>query len=168
MNYKSISDFFKEKLEKITSKVLEGFTIPLETKNILETVGLPINVDSLNVKFYCANLVEKVFYENEKYLIIGDDYGTKICIKQNTGEVYSIDPNNEYTPRFINSNIQCFLQFLIVYINKESELMEIDDKKAKAIMDKMKNEFLSLDGKALECEENWWSVVLEQHYSDLM
>ena len=166
-SYQKIITFFKEKLVQLPSELLEGFSIPSETRDLLENIGLPENLDVLLLNFY-SNNIEELMFNNNKYIVIGDDYGTKICIEQKSGEVYSICTENKYTVRFINSSIQCFLQFLITYIETKPALIGVDDDEAVVIIDKLRKVFLSVDEKSLGNDENWWSVVLEQHAEGLI
>lgn len=58
-------------------------------------------------------------------VIIGNDFATSICINCKD-EVVSIDLENEYPIRFINKNLETFLEFIIIFLLYEDKINNAD------------------------------------------
>lgn len=101
------------------------------------------------------------------YTVIGNDYGTDICINSK-GEVISLDPEQELPTRFINRDLDAFLKFLGIFTAYHMEAREADEEKQIQILEDVKAEFNKVDSRALDYEDNWWSVILEQIEMGLM
>jgi hypothetical protein len=63
----------------------------------LVTSGLPGRYEHLLLTFYGQEC-----RPNGEHVIIGDDYGTDLCVRLSDGAVYSIDPRKELPTRFMN------------------------------------------------------------------
>ena len=157
--HQEIMKFWGNSLVALDPQTVENQNLSQETKNLLCTVGIPENHskirESLLITFYEDPF--PVEFQQENYLVIGDDYGTKIGIKKTTEEIYSI---KESETRFINSNIEVFLKFLQIYISVEFE--KVSDEDIAELINGVEERFNHLDSKSLEDEENWWPVILEQ------
>ena len=101
------------------------------------------------------------------YTVIGNDYRTDICI-DSKGEIISSDPEQELPARFINRDLETFLKFLNIFTAYHMKVREVDEEKQIQILDEMKEEFNKIDSRALDSEDNWWSVILEQMEMGLM
>lgn len=99
--------------------------------------------------------------------IIGHDYGTDICIDSN-GEIISSDPEQELPTRFINKDLKTFLEFLNIFSEYYIQCGETDEEEQMQLLENIKEEFNRVDSRALDNEENWWSVILEQIEMGLM
>ncbi|MDE5893611.1 MAG: SUKH-4 family immunity protein [Acetatifactor sp.] len=101
------------------------------------------------------------------YTVIGNDYGTDICI-DSKGEVISLDPERELPTRFINRDLEAFLKFLGIFTAYYMKACEADEEEQIRILEEVKEEFNKVDSRALDYEDNWWSVILEQIEMGLM
>ena len=101
------------------------------------------------------------------YTVIGNDYGTDICI-DSRGEVISLDPEQKLPTRFINRDLEAFLRFLGIFAEYYMKVREADEEEQIQMLEDMKEEFDKVDSRALDYEENWWSVILEQIEMGLM
>ena len=104
---------------------------------------------------------------NEKYIIIGNDLGTDICIDLKE-EIVSVDPQNVYPTRFINTDLECFIKFIFIYLSYEEKIIEAQDEEINNIMAEIREKFDLVDKRALHNKDNWWSVILEQIELGLM
>jgi hypothetical protein len=57
------------------------------------------------------NHLRLTFYGRESQLqgdhvVIGDDYGTKLCVRLEDGCIYSVDPRHKLETCFMNSSIE--------------------------------------------------------------
>ncbi|WPC42644.1 SUKH-4 family immunity protein [Clostridium sp. JS66] len=149
--------FWGDSLKKIDGKLFKESLLSKETIEFLIRVGLPIDNDVL-INFKNSSEIK----ENDKFITIGDDFGTQIGIHQNTNEIISFDSTNELPQRFINTNIKSLLQFLMIYIDNQLRLADAADEEAVEIVNRVREEYTKIDEHALADDENWWSVILEQ------
>lgn len=157
-----------DSLIKISPSLIRGYLISSNTKNFLLSIGLPGDENDL-INFY-TNPEFHLAYKhlNDRYIVIGDDFGTKICIDEKSDEIFSVDDREELPTRFINSNIEFLLAFLVIYKSHLPLLEDATDDEAVKIVKKMKKVFREIDSKALKNEENWWPLILEQIEDGLM
>src|SRR5262249_1033405 len=119
--------------------------------------------------FYTNSRVLQILrHAGSTFVVIGDDYGTKICIGEDTGELISIDEEGKLPTRYINSRIDLFLVFLEIYLTAQQSRDDTTDAEAFALARHLRHEFRSLDQQALDDPENWWSVILEQVEGELL
>jgi hypothetical protein len=163
-----IIDFYGSSLQPITSSSLDRFTLPVDIKEFLKSFGLPPE-SNLLLHFYTGTEDLTIYSEGQdRFLVIGDDYGTRLGMKEHTGEIEAIDINGTLPTRFVNSSILTLLAFLEIYSKKQPELAQASDEEASKIAERMRDEMHSLDAKALDDPESWWSVILEQTEQGLM
>ncbi|TCS93245.1 SUKH-4 family immunity protein [Hazenella coriacea] len=158
---KEITGFWGESLEKIHHKTIDKFPLSEETKLFLTSIGLPVQ-DDFFISFYGNDQILELAYESKQIVSIGDDFGTKICIEPDSDQIISIDEQAEYPTRFVNSSITNLLQFMMIYKKKLPALKDATDEEACKIVDQINKEYKRIDSKAIENEENWWSIILEQ------
>lgn len=159
-----IYKYFIDKFELFKKEEYRSCDLSDESKKILCDIGLPNK--PLNFLEFNIETVENIQLGSE-YIVIGNDYGTSICInKQN--QIVSIDPEDEYPTRFVNKDLKSLLQFIKVYLLYESKLLDVNDDEVNKIIEEIKKEFGEIDAEALNNEENWWSLILEQVELGLM
>lgn len=134
------------------------------TKKILCDIGLPN--EPLNFIQFNFEEIENIKLDEEN-VIIGNDFATSICINCKD-EVVSIDLENEYPIRFINKNLETFLEFITIFLSYEDKINDADDDEIKKVMREVRQKFDKIDIQALSNEENWWSILLEQIELGLM
>src|SRR5262245_50717602 len=54
-------------------------------------------------------------HQRGNYVVIGNDYGTELCVHLSDGRVYSIDPNGILPTRFVNGSISQLVDFIRIY-----------------------------------------------------
>ena len=128
------------------------------TKKILCDIGLPNK--PLNFIEFNIEQIENIVVDGGN-IIIGNDFGTNICINHKD-EIVSIDPENEYPIRFINKNLESFLEFVITFLLYEDKINDVDDDGIHQVVQEIRKKFDMIDIQALSNEENWWSIILEQ------
>jgi len=120
----------------------------------LAAKNLPHRYEPLNLIFFGSESRLA-----DEYVFIGrEDYGPDICVNVANGEVFSIDPEGRLPSRLINSSIKELGRCIEVadkYPRKAGEGPEVT-------ADYLREEITRIDARALENEENWWSVILEQ------
>jgi hypothetical protein len=161
---RDIKRFWGSSLTRISSELISGYSLSTTNYRILSEVGLPL-VDDL-ITFYEDSMIKEYCADNDRFLVIGDDYGTKIGIALNAetnNEVYSFDINEDLPKRFINSDMAKFLQFIMWYSNFKPSIIGLEEDEVGPVIAGIKDDFNKVDFLALAGEENWWSVILEQH-----
>lgn len=154
----------QEKFELITREEYRNCDLSNTTKKILCDVGLP--KEPLYFVQFNIKEIENIKLD-EEHIIIGNDFGTNICINYKD-EIVSIDLENEYPIRFINKSLETFLECIITFLTYEDKINDADDDEINQVLQEIKKEFDMIDIQALSNEENWWSVVLEQIELGLM
>ena len=154
----NVYECLQEKFNLITREDYRNCDLSNNTKKILCDIGLPYEP----LKFIQFNIGEIADIRlDEEYIIIGNDFGTNICVNHKD-EIVSIDIENEYPIRFINKDLETFLKFVVIFLSYEKEIDEADDDEINQVMQKVRMEFDIIDIQALSSEENWWSIILEQ------
>ena len=166
-NRKQITEFWKNQFYIISKDFLMKFNLEENAVEYLTKIGLPSNTNifdqALEINFYDQPNIKLQTYQEKDYIIIGDDTGTNICIKPQTGEIFSIDFDGETGLEicFINSTIETFIIFLQIFNayqkrNRNGNFYQADEIK------KMKNDFLKVDKISLEDKNNWWCEFINQ------
>lgn len=113
----------------------------VETKILCEQ-GLP-ELQFLN------NIQDKIYLDNsdiqkhqfiygyqpqleDKFIVIGEDNGTLICMNSNY-EIVCVDFAYENSLRFMNSNLECFLEFISIYFEYSNKIPDNNKDDGKAL-----------------------------------
>lgn len=160
----NIYDFLQNRFKLNTRKDYNNFDLTENTKKILCDIGLPKEPLGF-IKFNIDEL--KTLKHEDDFVIIGTDLGTNICISKND-EIISVDFENEYPTRLINKNLESFLHFIVIFLLHEDEINSADDDTISQIIQKIKAEFEQIDELALNNQENWWPIILEQIETGMM
>lgn len=160
----NIYDFLQNRFKLNTRKDYNNFDLTEHTKKILCDIGLPKEPLGF-IKFNIDEL--KTLKHEDDFVIIGTDLGTNICINKND-EIISVDFENEYPTRLINKNLESFLHFIVIFLLHEDEINSADDDTISQIIQKIKAEFEQIDELALNNQENWWPIILEQIETGMM
>lgn len=150
-------DYLKNHFELFTREEYRELDISAESKKILCDIGLPEN--PLPFLRFDVKAADNLIMND--YVVIGSDFGTNICLNS-SDEVISVDPELEYPTRFINTNLTCLLECIIIYLKHEKEIAEADDNNVDRLIADIKSEFTQADPQSLQNDENWWSIILEQ------
>lgn len=150
--------YLQDKFRLNTREDYRNCDLSKNTMRILCDIGLPY--EPLNFVQFNIREIENIRL-NKDYIVIGNDFGTSICIN-NKDELISVDNRNEYPNRFINNCLESFLKFVVIYLSYENEINEAGDDEISQVIQKIRAEFDVIDIYALSNEENWWSIILEQ------
>jgi hypothetical protein len=103
------------------------------------------------------------------FLWIGDDYGTNLCIRMEDGGVLSIPVDSGIPRRFINASFSRLAESMNEFgrwlLRMESETIRgvgEQGSPGQSDIDQVWSSLEEIDSSALEGEENWWSVIIEQ------
>lgn len=123
-------------------------------KRILSDIELP--KDALSFMQFNSDIEI-----NDGNIVIGNDFGTDICINSK-GEIVSVDKEKEYPTRFVNKNLKAFIDCIFIYKQYEPEINNSSDDDIELVLNEMKLKFEIIDKEVFNNEENWWSIILEQ------
>lgn len=151
-------EYFKKNFKLFTREEYKECNLSNSTKRILCDIGLPN--EPLNFIQFNIREIESIILD-EEHVIIGNDFGTYICINRKQ-QIVSIDPQNEYPIRFVNKNLETLLQFIAIILSYEDKMNEANDDETYQIMQEIRKKFDIIDIQALSNEEHWWSIILEQ------
>ena len=155
---------------------LEELGVDNETKLFLSTVGLP-NDAAPYLTFIDDKLrseLEGIYSDDDpgyKCLVIigSDDAGDFICIDVvQRSEVVTIDHEDGYKKRFMNSSAKTLFAFLTIYKSFIQKLQDLRGEDAyldadftDQEMDELLREFESVDERALSQKENFWWITIQ-------
>ena len=158
-----IYEYLQKKFKLIKREKYREYDLTNNTKNILCDIGLPLE-PLYFIHFYTEDMENIIL--DEEHIIIGNDLGTNICIN-NKDEIVAIDKEGKYPKRFINKNLEAFLEFIVIYLSYEYIMKDTNDDIDQTIQE-IREKFDMIDAQALNSEENWWSLILEQVELGLM
>ncbi len=164
-----IVKYWNGRLKKLDIGKKEDYNLSCDTFDYLNRIGMPVDDDDLqwfNITLYDPDEYKICKFRNEAFLVIGDDYGTKICIGYDD-KLYSSGFEKPFK-RLINKNIACFVVFLKLIFEKRRFLIESDDQASENSLHDIRDKMELIDGSALSDPDNWWSIFLEQISAGLL
>jgi hypothetical protein len=103
------------------------------------------------------------------YEVIGDDEGGELCVQMTTGAVYSIDPTRELTTRFMNSSVPQLAHLIGAHVEYGRAISQTNrEEEQLTIVELFRSQIASIDPRALDDPENWWSTIIEQILAGLL
>lgn len=158
-------EYLKKNFELYTQEEYKKSNLSQSTKRILCEIGLP--EEPIEAVQFNMRSTKKITVINGN-VVIGNNEGTYICVNTQD-EIIAIDPQSELPIRFINKNLNSFLDYIVIFLTfRDKALSASDEKEEMQVLEEMRKEFEKIDGKALCYEENWWAVILEQIEMGLM
>lgn len=155
--------YLKDNFELHTQKQYQNYNLSYNTLRILCEIGLPR--EPIECVQFNVSSSERMINGN---IVIGENEGTYLCINDHE-EIIAIDQENESSIRFINKDLKSLLDYIVIYLISQEKALEIDDEDERMhILGKMVEEFKKIDARALDNEENWWAVIIEQIEMGLM
>lgn len=145
---------------------LSRLGLPKGAHEVLTEVGLPKNVEPL-FESKSPSLIGSLG-RTGRYCKVGSDYGTAICIETRTGEVVSISRGDEYPDRFVNSDIASFVEFMVLVTRERTSFPDLGGVEIEDAIRRLRVTLQSIDRRALDDPENWWSVIMEQMQDGLL
>lgn len=158
-------EYLKNHFELHAQEAYRSFRLSSDTMRILCETGLPEEIEDLNIQFYMSSPEKPCFADN--CVVIGNDFGTDIRINSQD-EVISVDPCGELPTRFVNTNLEAFLVFIVIFLKFREQAADASNDEAERMLREVRKEFEKADAKALCDEENCWAVILEDMESEFM
>jgi len=124
-------------------------------RKLVEEAGLPDRFEPLLLSF-CEKLHTLTLGE-QQLLVLGDDEGTKLCLRSD-GCVLSVDPEGELPTRFVNASPGKLARCIGLY----QSFVALEDDAPRVEGKTLREALAAIDPLALEDEESWWSLILEE------
>ena len=169
-----------KELHRASRQVVDGLSIPHDQKEYLHKLGLP-NVEHLLLEFDLSkplpllsklSSTQNVPEEYKGLKVIGTQDGEpSICLdEKRSGQLWSVDATGQDLTRYINCGVREFGLFLTVHKRDylRPGLSKLPDKAIRLIINTIETEYRAIDKSALDNQENWWSVILEQMKDGLL
>ncbi len=159
--------FLEDNFELCTQEQYQKFNLSSDTQKILCEIGLP--KEPIEGVQFNMDSSEKIKMINGN-IVIGENEGTYLCINAH-GEIISVDQENEDESliRFINKDLKSFLDYIVIFLISQEKALDIEEEDERLqVLEEMREEFKKIDEKALNNEENWWAVIIEQIEMGLM
>jgi hypothetical protein len=159
----------EDNLVRARQEILEEINLPVETKEFLIKVGLPRQADlmfSFHLDFSRLPLID-----SPGIYRIGSDGFTEICLDEARNAcVVSIDPHKQLPDTFVNSGVLQLAECLLIYRRSKVKFSNpnLDEDQARSMVRDVAEEIKRVDGNALEGEEHWWAVIIEQMEDGLL
>lgn len=165
---KTIKQFLGNDVVKVPLTMMKNSTLSHSDRDFLVEVGLPTRDGLLFPFFKRADQFSVWDNEGQRYLVLAEEREQKLCLDMDSGEIFLIDARNELPTRFVNSNIESLLEFIKDYEEAKAEALDATEETLNNSLTALRQRFTNKDPQALEDEESWWSVVLEQTEQGLM
>lgn len=161
---------------RATGAGFDQLPVPAPSRSFLQNPGLPrlagLQLDFSTLERPVRDLKTLLAAEGkaqpavdwDKFLVIGRDNASYLCAVRDLGEIWAIWPR-ERLERFVNRGIPELASCLLGYrqISRGSE--DLDEE---SYAQELRRYINQVDEAALEGEEHWWAVVVEQAgYGDL-
>ena len=93
--------------------------------------------------------------------VVGHDEGTFLVLSAD-GSVVSIEPGADGAERFVNSTGRQFTDSLAVLRDAWAVRAELSERDADVQAARLRAELSAIDAAAVDGDDHWWSLVLEQ------
>jgi len=150
---------------RVPSADISGSGLPDTAQRILVDVGLPREVEYLFIYERPARISSD---HGRQHWKIGTDYGTDVCVYTDSGEVVSLSSSGQYPNRFVNSCLECFVEFLCRVVTERRKFLGLPDYEIDELVERLEAELRARDADAFEQPEHWWSVIFEQLRAGLL
>jgi hypothetical protein len=164
----TIKQFLGNEVVKVPLTLISHSSISESVKDFLTSVGLPTRSGLLFPFFKRSEDFSVWNYEEHSYLVLAEERGQKLCLDLETGNIFVVDSRNELPTRFVNSDIESLIEFIQVYSQAKDIFLKAPEKGVTKIVSSLRKRFSDKDPKALEGDENWWAIILEQTEQGLM
>ena len=94
-------------------------------------------------------------------VVLGHDGGTFLVLSRN-GSVVSIEPGADRAERFVSSSRRQFSESLAMLRDAWGVRAELSESDADKRASRLRAEVSALDAAAVDGDDHWWSLILEQ------
>jgi len=141
---------------------LHDVDIPQPSKQFLIEVGLP-NKEDWTLRFDHESDDLPRLPNKGNFRCIGFDDFVPLCFDENRlGCVIADETEIGGSERFVNSNVEYFAEFLVLYQEYRITAQVLSEEEIGGTIDKTEAMMCQADPKAFDNPNNYWSVIVEQ------
>lgn len=158
-----------DNLKRWSESNLRNVNIPQSSKRFLMDVGLPCKEDWLLRFDHEADQLPRL-PNKDNYCRIGFDDFVPICLdEKRDGCVIVVETEVGGTERFINSSVERFGEFLVLYEMYRRSPSSISERQLlNVIIPQIEERMRKIDPNAFKNVENYWPVIIEQMNDGLL
>ena len=164
MNEREIVEFWgSENLTRWSLEAVRDLRISETSKSFLMTVGLPSPRHD-RLWEYDFNCGQPSRVSGEEHLVVVMSLPRPFCIDEKRDNSIVAPYVEKDMERFVNSTVEQFVAFLTVFERGRQEMRRLgntEQEPCRKVISEMEGRMKNIDPAALEGEENYWSVVLE-------
>lgn len=166
----TLRDYWNDQLCRFDLAEVSHVNLDEDAKRILVDLGLPdIAIDSALIFKPLKSLVGFEFY-GEKYVVLGNNVGDVtlgifVGLRNKSAEIYQLHTKYDKLVVFMNSNLKAFLLFLKRYYEFILSVREFSEDEFIAnidAIDRLRDDFLSIDARAIAGGNNYWTLILAE------
>lgn len=157
----SLAGFYGPRFSPWPRDTLLGFEMPEDVREFLARYGLPLDPRLPLVRFQGPPL----HWRREgahRLLLLGNDESTELRMREGSAEIVAAVPFRAEAPRFVNTTVLELLECLRRYAGRRPDLGKADEEGALNIATELREGIASVDPRAVEDRETWWSRVLDR------
>jgi hypothetical protein len=146
---------------------LRDVAVPLSSKRFLMEVGLPGKTD-WTLRFDPEATLPRLA-DKSNFRRIGFDDMVAICLdEQHDGCVVAVEKEVGGTQRFINTTVQHFGVFLVLYQEYRKAARRMSEEEVVKFIPSIESRMRKTDPKAFDDPNNYWPLVIEQMNQGLL
>lgn len=158
----------RENLKRWSESSLRDVAIPQSSKQFLIEVGLPYKED-WTLRFDPeADHLPQLANKGSCRRIAFDDF-VPICLNEKRdGCVVAIETDVGGSEQFINTSVECFGEFLVLYQEYRKLARAVSEEEIMKIIPGIEERMQRADPKAFDDSNNYWPVIVEQMNQGLL
>ena len=158
----------RENLKRWSESSLDDVAIPQTSKRFLIEVGLPCKED-WTLRFDPEADELPRLSNNRNCRRIGFDDFIPICLDEKcAGSVVAVETVVGGSDRFINSDVERFGEFLVLYQEYRKAARTVSEEEILKIIPSIEDRMRNIDPKAFDDCNNYWPVIVEQMNQGLL
>jgi hypothetical protein len=163
-----VSFWGQENLKRWSESSLRDVAIPQPSKRFLIEVGLPYKEDwTLRFDAEADHLPRLPHKANCRR--IGFDDFVPICLDEKRGGcVVAVETEVDGSERFINSSVERFGEFLVLYQEYRKVARAVSEEEIVKIIPGVEERMRRADSKAFDSPNDYWPVIVEQMNQGLL
>jgi hypothetical protein len=163
-------------LVRVDSETVTPLNVPVESKQFLIEAGLPKKAEPRVTLYAPPDLLAslpQMFQEDDidfpqefgGYRVLADDTAFFLCLDEHRdGVIVAVDPYQEEPTRFVNTAVPQVAESLLAYraLPGPDQAAGANKETLRGWLEELRGHLRRIDPQALQDDNSWWSVILEQ------